>query len=71
MVNAMTDKTKDNPYLRMPLNQVKADAIHGVSLARMAWRQRDPKEAAKALGFVTEPQQHETMNTKIDNEVEL
>ena len=55
----------------MPLNQVKTDALHGVSLARAAWRQRDPAGAAVALGFVTEPQQHETMNTKIDNEVEL
>jgi len=35
MVNVI-DKTKDNPYLRMPLAQVKADALHGVSLARAA-----------------------------------
>ena len=43
----MNPKDENNIYLDMPLERVKIDALHGVSLARMAWRQRDPKEAAK------------------------
>lgn len=46
----MRQEAQDNIYLRMPLAQVKADAIHGVSAAREALRQRDPA-AARAMGL--------------------
>jgi hypothetical protein len=36
----------DNPYLDMPIERVRADAIHGVSAAREALRQREPGKAA-------------------------
>ena len=49
------NKTQDNPYLIMPLPQVKADAGAGVALARVAWRSRDPQGAALDLGRVIEP----------------
>lgn len=45
----------DNPYLRMPLDRVRADAEHGVRLAREAWRERDPDGANLALGHVIQP----------------
>lgn len=35
--------------------RVREDAGHGVSLARIAWRKRDPSGAAKVLGHVIEP----------------
>ena len=50
-------KLSDNPYMAMPIEQVKADALHGVSLARAAWRQRDPEGANAALGGVVQLQQ--------------
>jgi len=45
----------DNPYLVMPLPQVKADARNGVRLAVEAWRQCDSEAAAKELGRIIEP----------------
>jgi hypothetical protein len=48
-------KHNDNAYLKMPLDRVRQDAIHGVSLARIAWRQRDPNGAALVLGHIIEP----------------
>jgi len=45
-------KTSENIYLKMPLERVRADALHGVSLARLAWRERDPNGSAFALGQV-------------------
>lgn len=47
----------ENIYMRMPLEQVKHDACVGVFAARTAWRARDPKSAATALGNVIEPGQ--------------
>jgi len=47
--------TQDNPYLTMPMAQVKADARNGVRLAVEAWRQRDAEGAGKELGRVVEP----------------
>jgi len=35
-----------NPYLSMSIEQVKTDAIHGVSAARRALAERDPAAAA-------------------------
>jgi hypothetical protein len=46
-----------NPYLVMPLDQVKADARNGVRLAVEAWRQRDPDGAARELHPIVEPGQ--------------
>jgi hypothetical protein len=46
-----------NPYLSMSIERVRQDALHGVSLAREAWRQRQPEQAARALGAVVEPEQ--------------
>jgi len=45
----------ENPYLRMNLERVRQDALHGVSAARTAWRQRDPDGAGRALGYVAHP----------------
>ena len=51
-----TDRqAQGNPYMVMPLARVRADAHQGVSLAKEAWRQRDPEGAAKALGSIVEP----------------
>ena len=44
-----------NIYLRMPLAQVRADALNGVIAARQGWRLRDPEGAARVLGRVVEP----------------
>jgi len=46
-----------NPYLNpgMPLSRVRLDALHGVKLAREAWRVRDPEGVARELGRIVEP----------------
>jgi hypothetical protein len=44
----MTD-TPENPHLTMPLDRVRADALHGVRAAR------DPQGAARELGVVVKP----------------
>ena len=51
---------QSNAYLNpaMPLSKVHEDAMHGVSLARAALRQRDPK-SADALQVGTEPDQQQ------------
>ena len=47
---------ESNPYLRMQdLDRVRADALNGVRLARIAWRIREPQAAALAMGKVVEP----------------
>jgi len=45
----------DNIYLRMPLARVRSDALHGVKLAREAYRERDPVRADIDLGPVVLP----------------
>jgi ribonuclease HI len=50
------NNAQENPYLIMPLDRVRSDALHGVRLAREAWRQRDPEGAAE-LGRIVEPSQ--------------
>jgi len=52
-------KRSGNIYLRMPLERVQQDALHGVSAAREAWRKRDPEGAAREIGYVIEPEQQE------------
>lgn len=47
---------KKNPYLKMDIRRVVEDARVGVSLARQAWRERQPEAAAAALGQVVESQ---------------
>ena len=44
-----------NPYMVMPIDRVRADALHGVRAAREAWRERDPDGAGQQLGKVIEP----------------
>jgi hypothetical protein len=44
-----------NLYLKMPLDRVRADALHGVRAAREAWRVLDPEGAARVLGRIVEP----------------
>jgi len=55
----VTITTPHNPYLSMPLTRVAADARHGVSLARAAWRERDPAGAALALGLIIESREQQ------------
>lgn len=45
----------NNPYDRMPLDRVRADALTGVRLAREAYRERDPVRADLDLGAVVLP----------------
>jgi hypothetical protein len=47
--------TSSNPYLIMPMVQVRADALNGVSLARAALRERDPEGTARELGRIVKP----------------
>jgi hypothetical protein len=49
------NEAESNPYMRMPLDQVKSDARAGVILARQALRLRAPETAHQALGPVLEP----------------
>ncbi len=44
-----------NIYLKVPLDRIKSDALHGVRLARIAWRILDPDGANLALGRIIEP----------------
>jgi hypothetical protein len=50
-------KAESNIYLHIPLDRCIVDALHGVSLARTAWRIRNPDAAGKALGPVVEAEQ--------------
>ena len=45
----------NSPYDRMPLDRLPADALHGVSAARQAYRRRDPVQADFDLGPVVSP----------------
>jgi len=45
----------NSPYDRMPLDRLRADALHGVSAAREAYRRRDPVHADLDLGPVVLP----------------
>ena len=45
----------NNPYLRVPLDRVRSDALTGVKLAREAYRERDPVHADLDLGSVVLP----------------
>ncbi len=42
-------------YLRVPLDRLRQDALHGVSAAREAYRQRDPVGADLLWGPVVSP----------------
>ena len=48
--------TSNNPYLKMLLDRVRQDAVHGVSLARRALAERDPA-SARAMGIGVESNQ--------------
>jgi len=45
----------------MPIEQCRADAKHGVRLARLAYAERDP-EQARALGIGISPEQQRAAN---------
>ena len=45
----------DNVYDKVPLDRLRQDALHGVSAARQAYRQRDPVQADFDLGPVITP----------------
>lgn len=45
----MKSKIETNPYMVMSLEQLKADALHGVSAARAAWRHRDPEAVRRVI----------------------
>jgi len=53
--------TDANPYMRVPLDRVRTDALNGVRLARIAWRQREPQAAAVAMGRIVEPSKSESV----------
>ena len=44
----------ENPYMIMPIEQVRRDAANGVSLARQAYAKREPGQAWK-LGIGIDP----------------
>jgi len=54
-------KQTENIYLRMPIQRVCEDARHGVSLARLAYAERDPEQAL-ALGIGISPEQQRAAN---------
>lgn len=56
-LKARKDRPMDdnNPYLRMPQDRVRSDALTGVKLAREAYRERDPVRADIDLGPVVLP----------------
>jgi hypothetical protein len=62
--NTIMIQIQANPYLRMPLERVRADAIYGVQLARLAWRARDPEGAARVLGQIIEPGHEHEFNRR-------
>jgi hypothetical protein len=55
-LSSIVDEQQTNTYLNptMPLDRVRTDALHGVRLAREAWRIRDPDGAARELGWIVE-----------------
>ncbi len=45
----------ENIYMKVPLDRLRQDALHGVRLAREAYRQRDPVGADIDLGPTVSP----------------
>jgi hypothetical protein len=57
-------QTQENPYMIMPLDRVRSDALYGVRLARLAWRARDPEGSGKELGRIIEPGHEHEFNRR-------
>ncbi|HOA62713.1 MAG TPA: hypothetical protein PLF11_08685 [Bacillota bacterium] len=55
----------DNPYGRMLLDRVRADAIHGVAAARQAFRARDPVGADLLFGPVVSPEEQQEYRDRV------
>jgi len=55
----------NNPYLRMPLDRARADALTGVRLAREAYRERDPVHADLLFGPVVSPAEQQAYRDRV------
>lgn len=55
----------DNVYDRMPLCRCRADAMHGVSAAREAYRRRDAVHADIDLGPVIDPAEQQAYRDRV------
>ena len=55
----------NSPYDRMPLDHLRADALHGVSAAREAYRRRDPVHADIDLGPVVSPAEQQVYRKRV------
>jgi len=55
----------DNPYERMPLDRLRQDALHGVRLAREAYRRRDPVRADLLFGPVVDPSEQQEYRDRV------
>ncbi len=56
-------------YLRVPLDRLRQDALHGVSAAREAYRQRDPVHADIDLGPVVSPAEQQAHRQRVMAEI--
>ncbi len=56
-------------YLRVPLDRLRQDALHGVSAAREAYRQRDPVHADIDLGPVVDPAEQAVYRQRLMAEI--
>ena len=56
-------------YLRVPLDRLRQDALHGVSAAREAYRQRDPVHADIDLGPVVDPAEQAAYRQRVIAEI--
>lgn len=66
---AMTKADEENIYLRMPLIQVKEDALLGVYRARLAYAERQPDQA-RLLGFGISPKEQRSEMVKRKGAIE-
>lgn len=55
----------NNPYERLPLDRVRADALHGVAAAREAYRRRDPVRADFDLGPAIDPAEQQQYRERV------
>jgi len=49
----------------MPVDRLRADALHGVSAAREAYRERDPVRADIDLGPVIDPAEQQEYRRRV------
>lgn len=55
----------DNVYDKVPLDRLRQDALHGVSAARQAYRQRDPVHADLLFGPVVSPAEQQAYRDRV------